>query len=382
MHVALSARVSTPHQHQEGTMASQVQARTQDMHQQEWSLLPAHASLDAGLSGVRLERPGLERLRDAAQRGACDAVVILSPDRFARHDAPPWLLIAECETLHVHLIFLQPPCGDTPQGQRLTLRPGMMAAYERAQMLERTRRGRLEHARRGAWLPWASRCSGSHSLPTRPGGLPQVVSDLEEAEVVRHLSRLCVEEHLRCRQITTRLHEAHLPTPSGQHQVWQPATVRTMLTHHVYAGHARSNARQPSVPPSRKKDDAPRRSLTTGRRDRPDTAWVWSEAPALIAPEGCANAPLPWRRHAEVARNMSQPRSRRSVVRRRVTWGECGLGMGWSRDVRVSQKRYAYWSSHGTGHSPLTCGRVDTCLSRRGRADRLDPGVWDTLWQW
>ena len=121
MHVALYARVSTPHQHQEGTMASQVQARTQDMHQQEWSLLPAHASLDAGLSGVRLERPGLERLRDAAQRGACDAVVILSPDRFARHDAPPWLLIAECETLHVHLIFLQHPCGDTPQGQLLTL---------------------------------------------------------------------------------------------------------------------------------------------------------------------------------------------------------------------------------------------------------------------
>src|SRR4029453_16004082 len=51
MQVALYARVSTPHQQQEGTIASQVQALTQYIHQQEWSLLPDHAYLDEGLSG-------------------------------------------------------------------------------------------------------------------------------------------------------------------------------------------------------------------------------------------------------------------------------------------------------------------------------------------
>jgi hypothetical protein len=109
------------------------------------------------------------------------------------------------------------------------------------------------------------------------------------------------------------VNEAHLPTPSGQHQVGQPATVRTILTNQVYAGHARDNSRQPGVPKYRKKDAAQRRSLTTGRRYRPDTAWVWSEAPALITPEVFAKAPLQWRRHAEVARKMSQPSARRSV---------------------------------------------------------------------
>ena len=67
------------------------------------------------------------------------------------------------------------------------------------------------------------------------------------------------------------MHEAHLPTPSGQHQVWQPATVRNLLTNQVYAGHARDNDRQPGVPKYRKKDKAQLRSLTTGRRSRPDT---------------------------------------------------------------------------------------------------------------
>ena len=173
MQVALYARVSTPHQQQEGTIASQVQALTQYMHQQEWSLLPEHTSLDEGLSGARLDRPGLDRLRDAAQRGECDAVVVLSPDRFARHYAHQWLLIEECEKLHVQLIFLQTPFGDTPQGKRLTQMQGMMAEYERAQMLERTRRGRLEKARRGALLPWASRCDGYHFCPNATAVFPR-----------------------------------------------------------------------------------------------------------------------------------------------------------------------------------------------------------------
>jgi site-specific DNA recombinase len=190
MQVALYARVSTPHQQQEGTIASQVQALTQYIHQQEWSLLPEHAYLDEGLSGARLDRPGLDRLRDAAQRGEFDAVVVLSPDRFARNYAHQWLLIEEFEKLHVPLIFLQNPFGDTPQGKLLTQMQGMMAEYERAQLLERTRRGRLEKARRGACLPWAYRCYGYHYRPKRHGCLPQVMIDLEEAEVVRHIYRL------------------------------------------------------------------------------------------------------------------------------------------------------------------------------------------------
>jgi site-specific DNA recombinase len=159
-----------------------------------------------------------------------------SPDRFARNYAHQWLLIEEFEKLHVQLIFLQNPFGDTPQGKLLTQMQGMMAEYERAQILERTRRGRLEKARRGEFLPWAYRCYGYHYLPKRHGCLPQVVIDLEEAEVVRHLYRLLVEEHLSCRQITKRLNEAHLPTPSGQNQVWQPATVRNILTNQVAGG--------------------------------------------------------------------------------------------------------------------------------------------------
>jgi site-specific DNA recombinase len=274
MQVALYARVSRPQYHQESTIVSQVQVLKQYIQQQGWSLLPEHEYRAEGISGARLDRPGLDRLRDAAQRGEFDGVVVLSPDRLARNYAHQWLLIEEFEKLHVPLIFLQNPFGDTPQGKLLTQMQGMMAEYERAQILERTRRGRLEKARRGEFLPWAYRCYGYHYLPKRHGCPPQVVIDLGEAEVVRHIYRLLVEEHLSCRQITKRLNAAHISTPSGQNQVWQAATVRNILTNRVYAGQARYNYRQPALPRYRKKEEAQLHSLTTGRRYRPDTEWV------------------------------------------------------------------------------------------------------------
>jgi len=63
-----------------------------------------------------LDRPALDRLRDCAQRGEFDAVVVLSPDRLARNYAHQWLLIEEFEKLQVHWIFLQNPFGDPPKG--------------------------------------------------------------------------------------------------------------------------------------------------------------------------------------------------------------------------------------------------------------------------
>ena len=150
MQVALYARVSTNLQQQEGTIDSQIRSLRQYIHQQGWSLLPEHEYVDNGISGARLDRPALDRLRDGAQRGEFDALVLLSPDRLARNYAHQWLLIEEFEKLNLALVFLQNPFGNTPQGKLLTQMQGMIAEYERAQIVERTRRGRLEKARKGA----------------------------------------------------------------------------------------------------------------------------------------------------------------------------------------------------------------------------------------
>jgi site-specific DNA recombinase len=85
MQVACYARVSTNQQQQEGTIESQRRALQHHIQHHGWFLLPEHEYLDEGISGARLDRPALDRLRDAARRGEFDAVVILSPDRLARN---------------------------------------------------------------------------------------------------------------------------------------------------------------------------------------------------------------------------------------------------------------------------------------------------------
>lgn len=280
MQVALYARVSTSHQQQEGTIESQRRCLKHSIQHQGWDLLPEHEYLEDGLSGARLDRPALDRCRDAARRGEFDAVVVLSSDRLARNYAHQWLLVEEFEKLNTQWIFLQNPFGDTPQGKLLIQMQGMIAEYERAQITERTRRGRLEKARRGEFIPWAYRCYGYRYLPKRHGSPPQVIVGPTEAEVIRDIYRAAVEEQLTCRQVTKRLNASRTPTPSGHTPVWHPATVRNILTHRVYAGQARYNYRQPVLPQYRKKEASQLPHLKTGRSYRPETDWVWSEAPA------------------------------------------------------------------------------------------------------
>ena len=72
MHVAAYARVSTPRQAQDQTITQQV-ARLQAKVQAEgWTLATHQIYCDDGYSGARLDRPALDRLRDAAARGAID----------------------------------------------------------------------------------------------------------------------------------------------------------------------------------------------------------------------------------------------------------------------------------------------------------------------
>jgi site-specific DNA recombinase len=187
-----------------------------------------------------------------------------------------------------------------------------------------------------------------------------------------------VEDQLSCRQITKRLNEAGTPTPTGQNQVWQPATVRNILTNPVYAGTARYNYRQSVLPRRRKRAEAQLGNLKTGHRYRPETEWVLSEAPAIISAELFEKARLQMARNAELARRTYQPSSRRYLLRRLVKCGECGLSL-FCAHQKSSCKRYDYLYYDCKGHAPLTCGRTTKCLSRRCRADRLDAVVWQSL---
>src|SRR3954468_5657014 len=91
--VALYARVSTERQAESQTIEQQWEPLYAYAAQQAWISGPEQTYRDDGVSGARLDRPALDRLRDAVARGNVDRVLITSPDPLARRYAyQVWLL--------------------------------------------------------------------------------------------------------------------------------------------------------------------------------------------------------------------------------------------------------------------------------------------------
>jgi site-specific DNA recombinase len=92
----------------------------------------------------------LEALRDLAAEGQIQSVLIYSPDRLSRKYAYQVLLAEELARCGVELIFLRAPSGATAEDQLLVQFQGMIAEYERAQIAERSRRGKRHRAQQGS----------------------------------------------------------------------------------------------------------------------------------------------------------------------------------------------------------------------------------------
>lgn len=139
MPVALYARVSTERQERQQTIDSQLAAL------RAWAVAQGHpvsdeqVFRDEGYSGSRLDRPGLDALRD----GIVSTLVVLTPDRLARKYAYQVLLLEEFRRAGAEVVFLQHPISDDPNDQLLLQIQGTIAEYERAVLGERFRRGKL-----------------------------------------------------------------------------------------------------------------------------------------------------------------------------------------------------------------------------------------------
>lgn len=141
MRVGLYARVSSEQQVEAGTIESQIAALEERIHQDGYVLQADLRFIDAGYSGATLIRPALEQLRDQAALNGLDRLYVHSPDRLARKYAYQVLLLEELQRNGVTVIFLNREPQQTAEDQLLLQMQGMIAEYERAKILERSRRG-------------------------------------------------------------------------------------------------------------------------------------------------------------------------------------------------------------------------------------------------
>jgi site-specific DNA recombinase len=119
MRAALYARVSTDAQQARGTIGSQLELLRERVTAEGDELVAEFR--DDGHSGARLDRPGLDALRDAAEAGLIEAVWCLSPDRLARIYAYQVIVLDELARHGVSVRFTDaPPLPDDPQARLLS----------------------------------------------------------------------------------------------------------------------------------------------------------------------------------------------------------------------------------------------------------------------
>ncbi len=182
---AIYARVSSDKQREENTIASQTAALIAFARERQFEVPQEWVFEDDGYSGASLIRPGLERVRDLATEGLIQAILVYAPDRLSRRYAHQILLIEEFARAGVETLFVRAPRGSTPEDELVVQFQGMIAEYERAQLLERSRRGKRHRARLGEVSVLGGAPFGYRFIRRTDHAAAYYQIDEEQARVVR-----------------------------------------------------------------------------------------------------------------------------------------------------------------------------------------------------
>src|SRR5438128_4884597 len=284
MRAALYVRVSTERQQQAQTIEQQVAAlRTYLAERPDWVVAPDHIFRDDGRSGAKLERPGLDALRDQAARAAFDVVLITAPDRLARNYVHQMVVLEELERRGVAVVFLDRPPSDDPHEQLVVQIRGAVAEYERTLIADRMRRGRQAKLREGRLLPWSTAPYGYRGHPERPRDPALVEVDEAAAAVVRELFQAYADGEATLHALAVRLTARGIASPTGR-CFWSATSVRAILTNPAYIGEAVSGRLQSRQSRRRRSALEP-----VGRgvsvQPTPREQWITVPVPAIISPE-------------------------------------------------------------------------------------------------
>src|SRR6516162_3623594 len=372
---AIYARVSSERQRQEQTIASQTVGLRELAATRGLLVTEDLVFEDEGFSGAILQRPALERLRDRAADGAFEVLLCHAPDRLARRYAYQVLLLEEFQRVGVEVIFAkEPERGATPEDELLRQFQGMISEYERAQIRERTRRGKLHRARGGSQAVLSGAPYGYRYVRKSEHMDAFYEIDEGEAEIVREIFDRYTERGESIADIARALSANGVLTRTGKH-VWDRSTVWAMLRNPAYHGQAAFGKTQTTGQRAKPTRPVRARGERHGRREtRRDVApeqWTSIPVPALVTDEQFELAQARLEENKRYAkRNSREP----ALLKGILVCRDCGYAC-WRTSARTTKRLIYYYRCIGSDNYRHVGGRV--CTSRPIRADELDQLVWD-----
>ena len=374
--VATYLRVSSRVQRDRETIASQREAVLAHASARDWTVPKERVFADDGFSGATLDRPALEALRDAVAGGEVETVLAWSVDRLSRNFAHQMLLQEEFARHGARIVFVQEPDDATPQGMLLRQMLSAISEYERTQIAERSRRGKIHRARQGS-LNMISRPPYGYRLirKTETCGA-RLEIDANEAAIVRRIYDLYAREGLKMNAVSQRL-DAEGVRPRHA-ELWPTATVAVILRNEAYVGKAAYLKTVGTGRPSRRnrtgrlKGGAVRN--LTGRTARPREEWIELPVPAIVETSVFAQAQ---RRRAENRRFSPRKTADPTLLQGLCVCAECGYTIGRHSGSGGRGGRVHYYRCHGIDSWRRPQGAV--CDNPPVRADALDAAIWTEM---
>jgi len=284
---AFYARVSSEQQATAHTIESQIAALGERARGDATPVPPERQFVDDGYSGATLIRPALDRLRDLATLGAIDRIYVHSPDRLARNYAYQVLLLDEWRRRGVELVFLNRPLGQSPEDDLLLQVQGIVAEYERAKIMERSRRGKRHAAQSGSLNVMSNAPFGYRYISVREGGGQARFEPVaEHARIVRQIFSWIGRDRCSLAEVCRRLQKAGELTATGK-RIWSRQAVWHILQNPAYQGRA-AYGKTHMMPRGKKaRSRAARGRPAEARRSNAPVAadpkeWVFVPVPAIV----------------------------------------------------------------------------------------------------
>ena len=375
--VSLYARVSSDKQEREETIDSQL-AQLRDLAQKKGlTVVDRHVYLDEGYSGDLMARPGLDRLRDDVRDGLVDTALFHCPDRLARRYAYQVVVIEELERNGCEIDFVNREIARTPEDKMLLGMQGLFAEYERAKIMERTRRGRLHKLQSGV-LIMPNPPYGYRWIPRQSAERGRVEVAPEQAELVRKIFGW-VADGMTILAVTQRLMQSEIPAPKDGHR-WGTSTIQNMLRNRAYIGEFCLNrwmAVEPQQPPQ---PGVYRKKRNCAQRLRPPEEWIVVPGPSIVDREDFEAAQRRLAENKRFALRRAHPENE-FLLRCLLRCGCCGYSIiaNWTKPRGPNGLVFRYYICLKRAQPTRYGDCVTKCSLEPMKASLLEEVVWSDL---
>ncbi|MBE7433119.1 MAG: recombinase family protein [Anaerolineales bacterium] len=368
---AIYSRVSTDEQSKGYSLQTQIDACHTYALERGYTVVEVFTD---DYTGAAIDRPALNNLRDYMARNPLDVVIVYDIDRLARKSAYQVLIEEEFNRAGVAIEFVMAQYEDNDEGRLQKQIRGVIAEYEKAKIMERSKRGKRGKAKSG-FVVAGSRPPYGYRVLSEPHKAWFEI-DEDEAAVVRMIFDWYINGdergvRLSANGIAKKLTRMRVPTRGDREEhvakkhgrgVWQRAMVIHVLTNETYTG-TWYFGKTKMIDDGKKRK--PRTKCGFGKQvPRSRDEWIPVDVPQIIDPDTFARAT---KRKEELHVQRGGHAVKEYLMKSRLTCSKCGYAM---RGQFVRQKHQYY----------LCNGRrqvVSLCDMPSIRGDWVDAVVWE-----